>query len=193
MGPARSRSCTRMARSSLVALCLLLAACSSSVVPPPSSSPGARTPRTFAPTPFNEGAVHYVETARGFLDAYDAGRYDDAIVYIDEHILFSGDCDYDSRKLYSISDHESATYWLKGRIADHDRIDIIRVVDLQDGESTIGLEIARSSDTIRARGYGSAVRPRVPLFLRFSLDGHRITQLAFVWSRPVPSFADCLP
>jgi len=103
-------------------------------VPLPTSSPGTRAPRTFAPTPFDEGAVHHVETVRAFVDAYDAGRYDDAIAFIDERILFSGDCDYGSQKLYSISDHESATYWLRSRIADHDRIDIVQFVDLQDGE-----------------------------------------------------------
>jgi len=182
-----------MARSSLLALGIALAACSSSIAPFPSSSSGTRVPRTFAPTPFNEGVVHYPETVRAFIDAYDAGRYDDAIAYIDDRILFSGDCDYDGRKLYYISDHESATYWLRGRIADHDRIDIIRFVDLQDGESSIGVEIARSSDTIRARGYGDAVRPRVPLFVRFSLDGRRIIQLAYRWSTPLFTFADCLP
>jgi hypothetical protein len=181
-----------MARSSFLALCLLLAACSSSFVPP-ASSPGTRAPRTFAPTPFNEGAIHYVDTVRAFVDAYDAGRYDDAIAYIDDRILFSGDCDYDGRKLYYISDHESATYWLRGRIADHDRIDIVRFIDLQDGEATIGVEIVRSSDTIRARGYGAMVRPRVPLWVRFSPDGRRIVQLAFKWSTPVATFSDCLP
>ncbi|HEY8807506.1 MAG TPA: hypothetical protein VIN70_07985 [Candidatus Limnocylindria bacterium] len=162
-------------------------------MPLPTSSPGTRAPRTFAPTPFDEGAVHHVETVRAFVDAYDAGRYDDAIAFIDERILFSGDCDYGSQKLYSISDHESATYWLRSRIADHDRIDIVQFVDLQDGESSIGVDISRSSDTIRERGYGAAVRPRVPLFVRFSLDGRRIIQLAFKWSAPVGTFSDCLP
>jgi hypothetical protein len=182
-----------MARSSLFALCIVLAACSSTVMPPPTSSPGTRAPRTFPPTPFNEGAVHYVETVRAFVDAFDAGRYDDAIGYIDERILFSGDCDYGGRKLYSISDHESATYWLQARIADHDRIDIVRFVDFQDGESTIGVDISRSSDTMREQGYGGAIQPRAPLFVRFSLDGRRIIQLAFKWSTPVARFSDCLP
>jgi hypothetical protein len=181
-----------MARSSVLAVCLVLAACSSAVVPPESALV-PRAPRTFAPTPFNEGAVHYVETVRGFIDAYDAGRYADAIAYIDDRILFSGDCDYENGRSYYISDHESATYWLKARIADHDRIDILRFVDLQDGGSTIGVEIERSSDTIRARGYGPSVRPRIPLFVRFSPDGRRIMQLAYVWSTPTATFSDCLP
>jgi hypothetical protein len=183
-----------MARSSLLALCLLLAACSSSVVPPPQSEVSStRVPRTPAPTPFNEGAVHYVDTVRAFVAAYNAGRYDEAIALIDERILFSGDCDYDGRKIYLISDHESATYWLRARIADHDRIDIVRFVDVPDGESTVGVEIVRTSDTIRSGAYpGGSVRPRVPLYVRFSADGLRILQLALIWSRPVATFSDCI-
>ncbi len=179
-----------MARSSLVALVILLAACSSAIVPP-SPSPDTRAPRTAAPTPFNEGTVHYTETIRAFIAAYNAGRYDDAIAYIDDRLVFSGDCDYDHRTLYYISDHEAATYWLRARIADHDHVDIVSFVDLQDGESTIGVEITRSSDTIRDGGYGPIVRPRVPVFVRFSADGLRITQLAYRWSRPVGDFGDC--
>jgi hypothetical protein len=183
-----------MARSSLLALCLLLTACSASVVPPPpSEASSTRIPRTPAPTPFNEGAVHYFDTVRAFVAAYNAGRYDEAIARIDERILFSIDCDYDRRKLYSISDHESATYWLRARIADHDRIDIVRFVDLSDGESTVGVEIVRSSDTIRSGAYpGGSVRPRAPLFVRFSRDGLRIVQLGVVWSTPVATFSDCV-
>jgi hypothetical protein len=162
-------------------------------VVPPSSTQALRAPRTFAPTPFNEGALHYMDTVRAFIDAYDAGRYDDAIALIDERFLFGGDCDYATAKLYRLDDRGSVTYWLRSRIADHDRIDIVRFVDLQDGESTIGVDISRSSDTIRDRGYASPVRPRVPLFVRFSLDGRRIISLAYKWSMPTGTFSDCLP
>lgn len=185
-----------MRRFSLLALCIALIACSSSVAPTPSltaAQSSSRAPRTSAPTPFNEGAVHYSDTASAFVSAYNAGNYDDAIARIDDRILFSGDCDYDNARLYSITDYESAMYWLRARIADHDRIDIVRFVEVQNPESAIGVEIVRTSDTIRARGYsGGSVRPRVPLFLRFSIDGLRIAQFAFVWSMPVPTFSDCL-
>lgn len=192
MATTRSQGCGKMARSRVLALFFVLAACTSAVVPPQSSPPGTRPARTLAPTPFNEGTIRYADTVRGFLSALNDGRYDDALAFIDERILFSGDCDYEHRRLYSITDYESATYWLRARIADHDRLDVVRLVDLADGGSTIGVEIVRTSDTIRAHGYeGGTVRPRVPLFARFSADGRRITQLAFVWSRPVGTFDDC--
>jgi hypothetical protein len=181
-----------MVRSSLLALCLVLAACTSAVVPPQTSPPASRAPRTFAPTPFNEGTIHYADTVRAFVDAYDAGRYDDALAYIDERFMFSGDCDYGNRRIYSLSDREAMTYWLRAGIADHDRIDIVRLIDLGNGEATIGVEMARSSDTLR-RSYGGSIRPRVPMVIRFSPDGRRIMQLRYEWSMPVAPFADCLP
>jgi hypothetical protein len=162
-------------------------------VTPTGFSP-SRTPRTLEPTPFNEGVLHYADTVRAFVAAFDAGRYDDAIALIDERFLFGGDCDYDTAKLYRLDDRESVTYWLRSRIADHDRIDIVRFVELQDRGSAIGVEIVRTSDTIRSRGYaGGSVRPRVPLFVQLTLDGLRIGALAYVWSTPTATFSDCLP
>jgi hypothetical protein len=160
---------------------------------PPSSSPGTRAPRTFAPSPFNEAAVRYPDTFRAFVAAYDAGRYDEALALIDDRFLFGVDCDYDARKFWYITDHESATYWLRVRVDDHDRIDIVRFVEATTGgDDAIGVEIVRSSDTIRQRGYiGGAVRPRVPMVVRFSLDGRRIIQLGYAFSAPLPTFADC--
>jgi hypothetical protein len=181
-----------MARSSFLALCVLLAACSSSVVPP-ASPPGTRAPRTAAPTPFNEGAAFYAETVRGFVAAYDRGDFDAALAFIDERFTFGVDCDYESARFYYISDHESATYWLRDRLADHDRIDVLRFVDATGRDNAIGADIARSSDTIARRGYGTTVRPRVPLVVRFSLDGRRLIQIGLAFSTPLPSFSDCLP
>lgn len=181
-----------MARSSFLALCLLLAACSSSVAPP-SPSPGTRPPRTFAPTPVPEGAAYYAGTVHGFIAAYNGGDYDAAMSFIDERFTFGVDCDYDGARFYYISDRESATYWLHARLADHDRIDILRFVDAPGRENAIGADIARSSDTIARRGYGTTVRPRVPFVARFSLDGRRIIQIGYAFSAPLPSFSDCLP
>jgi hypothetical protein len=183
-----------MARSSLLALCVLVAACSSSVVPPLTVPPSpVRTTLTPAPRPFNEAAIHYADTFRAFVAAYDAGRYDDALALIDDRFLFGVDCDYEARKFWYITDHDSATYWLRIRLGDHDRIDIVRFVEVPTGvDSAIGVEVVRSSDTIRQRGYvGAAVRPRVPMVVRFSLDGLRITQIGYVFSAPLPTFADC--
>jgi len=178
-----------MARSSLLALCLALAACSSSITVPLAAT---RTPRTSAPTPFDESSALFSDTARAFIAALDAGQFGPAYALIDEHFAFGGDCDYERRSIWSISDRDSARNWLQVRIADHDRIDVLRSVDVPSRERVIGLEIERSSDSIRAAEHTASVRPRVPLILHFSLDGRRIAGLAFAWSTPVGTFADCL-
>jgi hypothetical protein len=178
-----------MARSSLLALCLALAACSTSITVPPDST---RTPRTPAPTPFDDSARLFADTARTFIAALNAGQLDPAYALIDEHFAFGGDCDYERRSIWSISDRESARNWLQVRIADHDRIDIVGFVDVPSGERVLGAEIERSSDSIRAAEHTPSVRPRVPLILHFSLDGRRIAGLAFAWSTLVGTFADCL-
>ena len=152
-------------------------------------------PRTFAPAPFNEAAVRYPDTFRAFVSAYNAGKYDDALALVDERFMFGVDCDYDARKFWYITDHESAAYWLRTRLDDHDRIDIVRFVEATTGgENAMGVEIIRASDTILHGGYGGTnVRPRVPMVVRFSLDGERVIQIGYAFSTPLPTFADCLP
>src|SRR5204862_2183507 len=118
---------------------------------------------------------------------------DAALALIDEHFVFGVDCDYEGARFYYISDRESASYWLHARLADHDRIEILRFVEPTGRDNAIGADIARSSDTIARRGYGMTVRPRVPLVVRFSLDGRRIIQIGFAFSGMLPTFSDCLP
>ena len=134
--------------------------------------------------------MHYFDTFRAFVAAYNANRYDDALALIDDRFLSGSDCDYATRRAWYMTDRDSVAYWLRLRLADHDRIDIVRFVDIVNRDAAVGAEIARTSDTIQ-RGYGAAVRPRVPLVVRFSLDGLRIIQLTPDWSGPALTFADC--
>jgi hypothetical protein len=176
-------------------LCLLglfVAIACTAVGPTPSASPQltgrARTP---SPTPLDVSTLNYPNTARALVDALNEARLDDALALIDEHFAFGGDCDYQNRRLWSISDLDSARNWLQVRIADHDQIQIVRFVDMPTREHALGVEIVRSSDSIRAAYTAGVVRPRVPMVMHFSLDGRQIQQLAFAWTTPVAQFQDC--
>ena len=130
-------------------------------------------------------------TARAFVDAVNAGRFDDAVALLDEHFAFGGDCDYKNRRLWNIADPESARVWLQALIADRDSIQIVKFVDVPSREHVLGLEIIRTSDSIREAYSFGFVRPLVPMVMHFSLDGRRIQQIAFAWSTPVSNFRDC--
>ena len=82
-----------------------------------------------------------------------------------------------------------------GMLAAAERLfpDVLKVAFNVPFGSGIGVEITRTSDTIRRGGYaGVAVRPRVTMIVRFSLDGRRIIQIGYQFSTPLPTFADCL-
>src|SRR2546423_1688215 len=68
-------------------------------------------------------------TAAAFVAALNAGREDEAKSLIDKHFGFGVDCDYANRRLWYMTDREAAGYWLHLRIADHDRIEILRTLD----------------------------------------------------------------
>ena len=186
-----------MARSSVLALCLLLAACASSVVPTPSAPAGTRAPRTFAPTPFDPATLRYPATAASFIAALNEGREDDAFAVLGEYFLFGADCDYANRRLWYIGDRDAARYWLRERVADHDRIEVLRSLDGGTYQSALRFEVRRSSDSIRRLGYpdGSLV-PYAKLVLRFSTDGSKVIQWGWEFRQYQPPsipFPDCLP
>jgi len=182
-----------MARSSLLALCLVLAACSSSVVPTPVTRPA----RTFAPSPFDPVTLRYPVTAAAFIGALNEGREADALGLIDEHFTFGIDCDYANRRLWYMTDREAAAYWLHLRIADHDRIDIVRSLDGGTYTSALRFEVRRSSDSIRGAGYpGGAIQPRANLVLRFNVEGSQVVQWVWEFGNYPPlvtPFPDCMP
>jgi hypothetical protein len=186
-----------MARCSALALALVLAACSAAIVPVPSTSPERRTPRTDAPTPFDPVTLRYSETATAFLAALNEGREADAYALVGERFSFGADCDYADRRLWYMTDREAAGYWLHVRIADHDRVEVLRSLDGGVYESALRFEVRRSSDSIRAGGYpGGSVEPRAKLVMRFSIDGSRVIQWGWDFAStygPRAPFPDCVP
>lgn len=192
------RTISGRACSGLLAATVLFAACSSAVVPAPallSTLPATHAPRTPAPTPFDPATLRYPATAESFIAALSSGREDDAYRLIGEHFLFGVDCDYANRKLFYITDRESAAYWLHLRIADHERIDILRMMDGGRYQSALRFQVRRSSDSIRRAGYADgSVQPSANLVLRFSVDGSQVVQWGWEFGSdpaPVNRFPEC--
>ncbi len=175
---------------------MLLAACSAAIVPPP-SPPATRPARTFAPTPFDPATLRYPATTAAFLAAFNEGRENDAYALLGEYFLFGADCDYANRRLWYITDREAARYWLHERVADHDRIEVLRGLDGGAYQSALRFEVRRSSDSIRRLGYADgSVLPYAKLVLRFSIDGSQVIQWGWElrqYAPPSTGFPDCLP
>ena len=102
-----------------------------------------------------------------------------------------------NHRFWYITDREAARYWLHERVADHDRIDVLRSLDGGTYQSALRLEVRRSSDSIRRPGYADgSVLPYAKLVLRFSLDGSHVIQWAWElrqYAPPSTGFPDCLP
>ena len=102
-----------------------------------------------------------------------------------------------NHRFWYITDREAARYWLHERVADHDRIDVLRSLDGGTYQSALRLEVRRSSDSIRRLGYADgSVLPYAKLVLRLSLDGSQVIQWAWElrqYAPPSTGFPDCLP
>jgi hypothetical protein len=186
-----------MARSSLLAIVVVFAACTSAIVPPQSTPSNARPIRTFSATPFDPVTLRYPVTAAAFIQALNDGREDEAYALVGEYFLFGADCDYANRRLWYITDREAARYWVHERVADHDRIEVLRTLDGGAYQSALRFEVRRSSDSIRRAGVpdGSVV-PYAKLVLRFSIDGAQVIQWGWEFRQyqpPSTPFPDCLP
>ena len=96
-----------------------------------------------------------------------------------------------------MTDREAARYWLHLRIADHDRIEVLRTLDGGSYTSALRFEVRRTSDSIRSSGYaGGSVVPRAKLVMRFSIDGSEVIQWAWEFGQYPPlvtPFPDCAP
>jgi hypothetical protein len=163
-----------------------------STIRPPTVAPGSTTQaRVASPTPFDASTLNYPATARAFVAALNEGRFGDAVALLDEHFAFGGDCDYKNRRIWNIDSFESARVWLQALIADHDSIQIAKFVEVTTREHALGLELIRTSTSIRESYAAGVVRPVVPMVMHFSLDGRHIQQITYAWTTPVSQFRDC--
>lgn len=114
-----------------------------------------------------------------FLDAYNAGRLQSALARFAADAVVS-DCDY--RKVEDMDFHgrTEISGWLRARMADHDHLMVGRIYNENPEQpvGVVGVEYQRrTSDTLRALGFASGIRPKVATKVVFTADG-RIQRFA---------------
>jgi hypothetical protein len=144
----------------LVAAMLLSAGCT------------ARQPVRSATT----GSTHMPTTAASAQPAVGQGdRVFSVIGAQAQEIAVVSDCDY--RKVEDVDFHGriEITGWLRARMADHDHLMVGRIYDENPEQpvGVVGVEYQRrTSDTLRALGFASGIRPKVATKVVFTPDGH---------------------
>lgn len=124
----------------------------SQTVPPP--------PLTFQTS---AAQARMVATIVAFLDAYNAGRVEDALVLLSADVSIS-DCDYRAVSVITANGREAARQWLTERAADNDQM-VLRSIanenpDPVTGSHVVGVGFSRrTSDTLRSLGFPNGVSP----------------------------------
>lgn len=98
-----------------------------------------------------------------FIDAFNAQRFAEAMALFGPDPVVS-DCDYRRIKAVEFTGRREVANWLRERFADHDRLEISRVAN-QNPDQPVGVvavEYARrTSDTLRALGFGAGIEPQL--------------------------------
>jgi hypothetical protein len=156
----------------IAALALLLIVCNGHAEPV-RHSPSAD--RAGGPAVFSISGQQASEvvTVVHFAKAYNAGRVDDAMALMADDVGGS-DCDYRHATPLSFTGRQQTQDWLRERAADHDRLDIREVYNLNPdqpiGVASVGWA-RRSSDTLRALRLGDGIVPQLGAKVVFDRSG----------------------
>ena len=115
-----------------------------------------------------------VATTLGFIDAWNAGHVADALAVLTEDVVGS-DCDARGSRV-QLRGKEDFARWLAERAAEHDRLEVARILnenpDPSTGARVVGVVYAsRTSDA-------GSLAPRGGTKVVFSEDGLRIIAFA---------------
>jgi len=175
-----------------VTACLLVACMPGSATAPASeatsSPPSPGTSASASASPEQPGVftlsafrARQVSTVVRMIDAYNAGRLDEVMPLLDDGISWS-DCDYKAVAIVALVGRTPVVSYLRGRFADHDQFTMANVWNQNpgaDGAQTVGVDFSRRmSDTIRALGFPSGIRPALASKVIFDSRGDRITGFA---------------
>jgi hypothetical protein len=148
--------------------------------------PGLSASASASPEPpgvFTLSAIRarQVSTVVRIIDAYNAGRLDDVMPLLDDGITWT-DCDYKAVALVALVGKTQVVDYVRRRFANHDQFTIANVWNQNpgpDGADTVGVDFSRRmSDTIRALGFPTGIRPALAAKVIFDSTGGRITRFA---------------
>jgi hypothetical protein len=164
---------------------LVVVACSP--VPPPSPYMPASSPSALSLSPPGSGLTFTVTGSQAgavalvvrFGAAFNAARMEEALALFAEDANVS-DCDYASQTVFEAKGRAGIRSWLEGRMADHDRLVIGRIFNMNpDSDLAIGVEFAlRSSDSIAALGAPNGLVPELAAKVVIDASGERMAAFA---------------
>jgi hypothetical protein len=123
-----------------------------------------------------------VATALSLLDAYNRGSLDQVLALLDDGIGWS-DCNYRTISVVNLTGKSEVAMYLEQRFADHDRLEIGTILNHNPDPETSGRALGiqylrRSSDTLRALGFPSGIRPNGASKVVFTDTADRIVAFA---------------
>jgi hypothetical protein len=121
--------------------------------------------------------AHYVATVVAFVDAFNAGAVEAALALLADNVVGS-DCDYGRRTLITFQNKRDAEFWLRGRAAEHDRIEIDEIVNENPEPSTGSRVVAVGWRTRKTDLLPTAIVPQAAAKVVFTADGRRIVAFA---------------
>lgn len=166
----------RMRGSLAVATVGLMLACTGSRVSPPAPARvDLDSPATFS---LNGAQAGQVAAVVNLVRAYNGGRIDEALALLDEQVGIS-DCDYRKVRVVTFSGRSEAEGWLSQRVADHDRLQLQSIWNLNPGDAAVGVVWAlRSSDSLKSRGFPKGILPQLDAKVVFDPTTNQITRFA---------------
>lgn len=153
-------------------------ACNGSTASPPIAAPiDLGLPSTFS---LNGAQAGQVAAIVNLVAAYNGGRIEEALALLDEHVGVS-DCDYRRVGVVTFTGRSEAEGWLKQRVADHDKLQLQLIWNLNPGDpvGVVGVVWAlRSSDSLRSLGFSKGIRPQLAAKVVFDRTTNQITRFA---------------
>jgi hypothetical protein len=148
--------------------------------PYPATLPADNPTQHFATSaePLKGEAVRNVPVIKAFVDAYNAGRLQDALDLFTADGLVS-DCNYRPVSVVQIKGEEAIRQWLYERIADHDHLVIDQAYNTSGDPRVLGVSWrSRSSKTLSRLGFRDGIRPQLGAKVIFSEAHDRIQVFA---------------
>jgi hypothetical protein len=139
-----------------------------------SASPRPTSTLTFVVGP---DQARFVATVVRFVDAFNAEDVAGAAALLTDDII-GGDCDYGRREYIPFRGKEEAATWLRGRAADHERLQISEIVNANPDPTTGSRVVAVSWLSRTSAVLTPPIGPHGAAKVVFSQDGSAIRVFA---------------
>ena len=122
-----------------------------------------------------------IATVLNFIDAYNAGRLQDALGLLDDrHFGQVTDCDFRKGMVRTFTGKPEAMEWLRARTADHDQLQLAAVsAKVAAGPAELRIDLVDRTDTPDPPGSRQRRAAPTPVRAVLTADGDRLVELKF--------------